>query len=158
MALSTTVSSTVSGTPSATPLASPKLERMSLRTMPLSVSTLTPFEPSPGYGPAVSSGMVVPQATVAAEAVVAAEVVAAALLGRGGVARVLRAAAGQGDEADAAQGAAGDDAERLAAGDQGLEVEGEAAIVVVDLVVVVMGVPVHGPSLPPGPKTRLRAP
>ena len=34
----------------------PKLEVMSLRTMPLSVSTLVPLEPSPGYGPAVSSG------------------------------------------------------------------------------------------------------
>ena len=47
----------VIGTPSATPDAEPKLEVMSLRTMPLSVSTLTPLEPSPGYGPAVSSGI-----------------------------------------------------------------------------------------------------
>ncbi|WP_232075588.1 hypothetical protein [Phytohabitans suffuscus] len=39
------------------PLALPKLERMSERTMPLSSSTLGPFEPSPGYGPAVSSGI-----------------------------------------------------------------------------------------------------
>jgi hypothetical protein len=38
----------VSGTPSATPEALPKLEVMSLRTMPVSVSTLTPLEPSPG--------------------------------------------------------------------------------------------------------------
>jgi hypothetical protein len=30
---------------------------MSLRTMPLSARTLTPFEPSPGKGPAVSSGV-----------------------------------------------------------------------------------------------------
>ena len=31
--------------------------RMSLRTTPLSVRTLGPFEPSPGYGPAVSWGI-----------------------------------------------------------------------------------------------------
>jgi len=30
---------------------------MSLRTTPLSVSALGPLEPSPGYGPAVSSGI-----------------------------------------------------------------------------------------------------
>ena len=46
----------MSGTPSATVVDEPKLERMSLRTMPESSSTLTPFEPSPGYGPPVSSG------------------------------------------------------------------------------------------------------
>ena len=34
----------------------PKLERMSVRTMPLSVRTFGPLEPSPGNGPAVSSG------------------------------------------------------------------------------------------------------
>src|SRR5215218_9885523 len=45
------------GTPSAVPLASPKLDRISLRTMPLSDSTFGPFDPSPGYGPAVSSGI-----------------------------------------------------------------------------------------------------
>ena len=38
----------------------PKLLVMSLRTMPLSVSTLTPFEPSAGNGPPVSSGISVP--------------------------------------------------------------------------------------------------
>ena len=63
------------------PLDEPKLERMSWRTMPLSVRTFTPFEPSAGNGPAVSSAMtpteppdepVVP----AAPAVVAAPVVA----------------------------------------------------------------------------------
>jgi hypothetical protein len=48
---------TVNGTPSAVPLDDPKLERMSLRTMPDSVSTFGPFDPSPGYGPAVSSGI-----------------------------------------------------------------------------------------------------
>ncbi len=46
----------MSGTPSATVVDEPKLERMSLRTMPESSSTFTPFEPSPGYGPPVSSG------------------------------------------------------------------------------------------------------
>src|SRR5439155_468689 len=46
-------------TPSATPVPLPKLDRMSRRTTPLSVSTSGPFEPSPGYGPAVSSGIAV---------------------------------------------------------------------------------------------------
>ena len=63
------------------PLDEPKLERMSWRTMPLSVRTFTPFEPSAGNGPAVSSAMtpteppeepVVPAVpAVVAEAVVA---------------------------------------------------------------------------------------
>ena len=35
----------------------PKLGRMSLRTIPLWSSTFGPFDPSPGYGPAVSSGI-----------------------------------------------------------------------------------------------------
>jgi hypothetical protein len=56
-ARSVRVSSRAIGTPSARPLAAPKLERMSPRTMPESVSTFGPFEPSPGYGPAVSSGI-----------------------------------------------------------------------------------------------------
>ena len=47
----------LSGTPSASVVLDPKLEVMSLRTMPLSVSTFAPLEPSPGYGPAVSSGI-----------------------------------------------------------------------------------------------------
>ena len=37
----------VSGTPSALVVLDPKLEVMSLRTMPLSVITLAPFDPSP---------------------------------------------------------------------------------------------------------------
>jgi hypothetical protein len=48
LAVSSTVSLMVRGTPSATPDAEPKLRVMSLRTIPLSVSTLTPLEPSPG--------------------------------------------------------------------------------------------------------------
>jgi hypothetical protein len=64
----------VYGTPSATPLALPKLERMSLRTTPLSDSTLTLFDPSPGYGPAVSSG-ITEQDVTAAVVVVAPDVV-----------------------------------------------------------------------------------
>src|SRR5689334_11306845 len=48
----------VSGTPSAERVEEPKLARMSDRTMPLWVSAFGPLEPSPGYGPAVSSGMV----------------------------------------------------------------------------------------------------
>src|SRR6187551_1202173 len=54
---STTASSTVNGTPLATVVDDPKLDVMSLRTMPLSVSTFGPLEPSPGNGPAVSSGI-----------------------------------------------------------------------------------------------------
>src|SRR5215813_13638240 len=53
---SRTVSRTVSGTPSAVVVELPKLDRMSVRTIPDSSSTSGPFEPSPGYGPAVSSG------------------------------------------------------------------------------------------------------
>src|SRR5262245_36448941 len=49
----------VSGTPSALPDKPAKLERMSLRTTPLAPSTLGPFDPSPGYGPCVSSGILV---------------------------------------------------------------------------------------------------
>jgi len=48
VAASRTVSLMVSGTPSAVVVDEPKLERMSLRTMPESSSTLGPFEPSPG--------------------------------------------------------------------------------------------------------------
>ncbi len=47
----------VRGTPSATVVDEPKLEVMSARTIPLSESTSGPLEPSPGNGPAVSSGM-----------------------------------------------------------------------------------------------------
>jgi hypothetical protein len=58
----------VSGTPSATPDALPKLDRMSLRTMPLSVSMFGPLDPSPGYGPAVSSGIVSQEADASTDA------------------------------------------------------------------------------------------
>ena len=72
------VSSSCMGTPSAVPLDAPKLDRMSLRTMPLSARTSGPLEPSPGYGPAVSSGIspraaAVPVAVAAAEPVDAVE-------------------------------------------------------------------------------------
>jgi hypothetical protein len=46
-----------SGTPSAFVVLDPKLDVMSLRTMPLWVSTFAPLDPSPGYGPDVSSGI-----------------------------------------------------------------------------------------------------
>jgi hypothetical protein len=46
----------LSGTPSALVVLDPKLEVMSLRMMPLWFSTFAPLEPSPGNGPAVSSG------------------------------------------------------------------------------------------------------
>ena len=55
--MSVTVSSNVVGTPSAVPDADPMLLRMSLRTTSASVSTFGPLDPSPGYGPAVSSGI-----------------------------------------------------------------------------------------------------
>src|SRR5687767_9922852 len=54
--MSVTVNVKLRGAPS-TGASRPMLERMSLRTMPDSSSTSGPFEPSPGYGPAVSSGI-----------------------------------------------------------------------------------------------------
>src|SRR5258706_7306349 len=65
----TSVSTSVSGTPSATPLRPAKLDRISLRTTPPRFSTFAPFDPSPGYGPCVSSGILVLQALVAVAAV-----------------------------------------------------------------------------------------
>src|SRR6478609_1111115 len=58
----------VSGMPSAVPVRSPKLERMSLRTTPLWLRTSGPFEPSPGNGPAVSSGITSQAASPTADA------------------------------------------------------------------------------------------
>ena len=60
----------------------PKLDVMSLRTMPLSVSTFTPLLPSPGYGPAVSSGIAAHAVLVdaAVEATVAAVLSAVVVL------------------------------------------------------------------------------
>ena len=75
MAASRTVSLMVSGTPSAVVVDEPKLERMSLRTMPESSSTLGPFEPSPGKGPAVSSGTSVRSPLAEDEPVSSVEVV-----------------------------------------------------------------------------------
>jgi hypothetical protein len=63
----------VIGTPAAVPLADPKLDRMSLRTIPLCESTSGPLEPSPGYGPAVSSG--ISSVAVPADSVAAADAV-----------------------------------------------------------------------------------
>src|SRR6476619_7517946 len=67
----------VSGTPAAVPEYAPKLERMSARTTPLWLSTSGPFEPSPGNGPAVSSGMTAQSAAAALLAAEAAAVGAA---------------------------------------------------------------------------------
>ena len=67
MARSVIVSSSAIGTPSAVVVDSPKLVRMSLRTMPLSPSASGPLEPSPGYGPAVASGISPPDAPAVAE-------------------------------------------------------------------------------------------
>ena len=58
----------VSGTPLAVVFDEPKLDRMSLRTIPLWPRTFGPFEPSPGNGPAVSSGMTAQSAAAAAAA------------------------------------------------------------------------------------------
>ncbi len=52
----------------------PKLDVMSLRTIPSSVSTFTPLVPSPGYGPPVSSGISDTHSVVDVLAVVAAVV------------------------------------------------------------------------------------
>ena len=73
MAVSWIVRVTVVGTPVAMVVDVPKLDVMSLRTMPLSVRTSGPFDPSPGYGPAVSSliGVHDAVATVSAAAVLA---------------------------------------------------------------------------------------
>ena len=49
----------MSGTPSAVVVELPKLEVMSGRTTPSCASTSGPLVPSPGNGPAVSSGIVV---------------------------------------------------------------------------------------------------
>jgi hypothetical protein len=54
--MSRMVSVRVIGTPEAV-VPFPRLDRMSLRTIPDCSSTFTPLEPSPGYGPAVSSGI-----------------------------------------------------------------------------------------------------
>src|SRR5690349_13139914 len=65
-----TVRRRVIGTPSAVVVDVPKLDRMSLRMIPLSVSTFGPLVPSPGYGPLVSSGISVSVPPAAARAVV----------------------------------------------------------------------------------------
>src|SRR6476620_231244 len=57
LARSRTANLIVSGTPVATVVLDPNELRMSLRTTPLSDRTSGPFEPSPGNGPAVSSGI-----------------------------------------------------------------------------------------------------
>jgi hypothetical protein len=60
----------VSGTPAATPDAVPKLDRMSFLMTPVCARTSGPFDPSPGKGPAVSSGI---GSQLAAEPVVAVD-------------------------------------------------------------------------------------
>src|SRR5216110_726026 len=82
----------VSGTPSAVPDAPAKLDRMSCRTTPARVRTSGPFDPSPGKGPAVSSGIRVQSAEALAaevapaplEAVTAAVAAAPELAGATG--------------------------------------------------------------------------
>src|SRR5215204_1672754 len=71
----------VSGTPCASPLAEPKLARMSLRTIPLWVKALGPLEPSPGNGPAVSSGIGVEVSVAAAVVAVVPAAPAVAVAG-----------------------------------------------------------------------------
>src|SRR5258706_14678311 len=62
----------VSGTPPATFVDVPKLDRISLLTTPLWVRTSGPLEPSPGKGPAVSSGITAQSAAPAVAPAVAA--------------------------------------------------------------------------------------
>ena len=110
---------------------------MSLRTTPLWVSTLAPFDPSPGYGPAVSSGVSV-----------SVPVAGRRRGGRGGRTRAV-AAGGAGQAARGERGGAGgagEQTEQAAAGDERAEVELEAPVVVV-VVIVVGGVRVHGSSV-----------
>ena len=80
LAVSWIVRVTVVGTPAATVVEVPKLDVMSLRTMPLSVSTFGPFDPSPGYGPAVSSLIGVHDAVDAVSAAAVVAVVAEAMV------------------------------------------------------------------------------
>src|SRR4051812_32489898 len=97
-----------SGTPSAFPLAEPKLLVMSVRTTPDTVSTSGPLDPSPGNGPAVSSG-IVSQLAADATAAVDADGGAADAVDAPDVAAVAAAVAAEvvGADADAdADGAA----------------------------------------------------
>lgn len=63
--MSSTANRMVSGTPVAAVVDDPKLDRMSRLTTPLWVRMSGPFDPSPGYGPAVSSGIATSQAAPA---------------------------------------------------------------------------------------------
>ena len=107
----------VSGTPVAVVVELPKLERMSWRTTPLCSRMSGPLEPSPGYGPAVSSGM---SAQLAASALAEAAAVAAALELRAGAGR-----AGGDPDGDPAEA---EDLQHLAAIDEGHDVELEALV------------------------------
>ena len=104
----------------------PKLERMSLRTTPLWLRTSGPFEPSPGNGPAVSSGMT-------------AQLAPAARRGGGARARGWRRAGARGATRDHEQ-AGGDPTEAEQLEDptavKGAEVVDEAPVGLVGLVVV----------------------
>ena len=135
--MSRTVSVIVSGTPGAVVVELPKLERMSLRTTPHCVSTLAPFDPSPGYGPAVSSGVSVSVPLPDAVVVVVRGRTRPVAAGRAGE-------AARGERGGA--GGAGEQTEQPAAGDERAEVELQAAVVVV-VVIVVGGVRVHGSSV-----------
>src|SRR6478609_5642531 len=78
LARSRTANRIVSGTPVATVVLDPNELRMSMRTTPLSDRTSGPFEPSPGNGPAVSSGISVTHSAVPDEADAAADALAVA--------------------------------------------------------------------------------
>ena len=122
----------VSGTPSATPEPVPKLLVMSLRTMPLSVSTLIRSTRRPGTAAGLL-GISVP----AAAAVVAAALGVAAALVVAPVADVEGAVRAAGGESGGQAGAA-EQAERPAAGQQRRQVVREPEVVLVQLVVVVV--------------------
>jgi len=71
------VNAIVSGTPSAVPDRPAKLVRMSLRTTPVWLRTVGPFEPFAGNGPAVSSGILLHVAPVVGVVAVGGVLVAA---------------------------------------------------------------------------------
>jgi hypothetical protein len=100
----------------------PKLLVMSLRTTPLSASTSTPLEPSPGKGPAVSSGISsLPGPTVALELPDDPVVVPSSLLHPATV---------------VGQSQAAEDPERTTSADQGGQVVRETLVVVLETVLL----------------------
>ena len=139
------------------PVDEPKLERMSLRTTPLWVSTFGPFEPSPGYGPAVSSGIVdrSPVVVAVVGGWLLSLLVPALAAVPAAVEDVVESPplphAASAVARDAGDRAAGEQLQHPPARHHRVQVEREPAIVVVDLVVV------GGDGRPWVPSCRARA-